>query len=97
MIRGKYTKNENRLIDGCYHNYVEASLQNTIRFLEIGLIEILNELNDEELKKNISFNVREKIKTEYNIDKDSSNRFLRNLKTTNEKELNDIKYIFNAK
>jgi hypothetical protein len=54
-------------------------------------------LNDEELKKDISFNVREKIKTEYNIDKESSNRFLRNLKTTNEKELNDIKYIFNAK
>lgn len=96
MVRGKYTK-ENRLIDCSYHNYREESLENTIRFLEIGLKEILSEINDEKLKEDISFNVREKIKTKYNIDKDLSNRFLRNLKTTDEKDLNDIKYIFNAK
>lgn len=88
---------KNRLIDGSYHYYREESLENTIRFLEIGLKEILNEVNDEELKKDISFNVREKIKTKYNIDKELSNSLLRNLKTTDEKELSDIKYIFNAK
>jgi|VirMetMinimDraft_7_1064189.scaffolds.fasta_scaffold244981_1 hypothetical protein len=89
-------KNKVKGIDPSFHYALEAILKNTIRFLEIGILELLSEVNDENTKKEIVLAVRKKIKTKYNIDKNVSANFLRNLKTKNEEELKTIKFLLNA-
>lgn len=91
MIRKKNTG-----IDPSFHYTLEESLKNTIRFLEIGILEVLDEIKDEKIKKDIVLKVRKNIKTKYNIDKNVSANFLRNLKTKNEEELKTIKFLLNA-
>lgn len=92
MIKHK----KNKGIDPSFHYALEETLKNTIRFLEIGILELLSEVNDVNTKEEIVKAVRKKIKTKYNIDKNISANFLRNLKTENKEELKTIKFLLNA-
>lgn len=94
FIMTTYKKNQG--IDPSFHYALEESLKNTIRFLEIGILEVLGEIKDEKIKKKIVLKVRKNIKTKYNIDKNISANFLRNLKTKNEEELKTIEFLLNA-
>ena len=60
---------KNQGIDPIRHYALEETLKNTIRFLEIGILELINEIGsiDESNKKEVVLSVRKKIKTKYNI------------------------------
>lgn len=91
-----HIKTKNKGVDPSFHYALEESLKNTIRFLEIGILEVLAEIKNEKTKKDIVLKVRKTLRTKYNIDKKVSANFLRNLKTKDEEELKTIRFLLNS-